>query len=53
MKFGRKKHNILFYHDTGLYYGSTPLGDAYHGMMANKIIDALYKFSMNKKVIEI
>ena len=23
MKFERKKHNILFYHDTGLYYGST------------------------------
>jgi len=23
MKLERKKHNILFYHDTGLYYGST------------------------------
>ena len=23
MNFQKKKHNILFYHDTGLYYGST------------------------------
>jgi len=30
-----------------------PLGNAYDGMMANKIIDVLYKSSRNKKVIKI
>jgi len=30
-----------------------PLGNGYDGMMANKIIDALYKSSRNKKVVRV